>query len=233
MASFADEIIMSIRPGLDVKVIVETDQRIEKIYQRNSQIYDIDGDSVILAQTEPSIKSSLLSQEIVVTYLMKEKHTYLRYGVSAVIAEFIDRYQLISKQHVRAIMVHKRSDPKPYNTRMWYRVQPTSKSGLDASICGKKVNVIDISLGGIRFSHDKTLQLERNNVIEVCFGMAGGVYTIEARIIRTWETEIERFRRGLGFAAAEFLNVSLRTEQELSRKICDIERENLSRLAPT
>ena len=175
----------------------------------------------------------MLNKEIVVTYLVKENDKHLRYGFSAVIVEFIDRYQLMSKQHVCAIVVRKRSDPKPYNIRMWYRAQPSSKSGLDVSIYNKKVNVIDISLGGIRFSYDKSLQLEANKVIEVRLGMAGAVYTIEARIIRTWETEIERFKGELWFAAAEFLNLSPRIEQELSRKIRDIERENLSRLSPT
>ena len=224
---------MSIRPGLDVKVIVEMDQRTERANARNSRIYDIDGDSLILAQTEPSIENSMLNQEIVVTYLVKEKQSYTRHGFSAVVAEFIDRYQLITKQHVRAIVVRKCSDPKPYNIRMWYRVRPTSKSGLDVSIYNKGVNVIDISLGGIRFSYDKSLQLEENKVIQVRLGTAGAVYTIEARIIRTWETDIERFRGELKFASAEFLNVSIRTEQELSRKIRDMERENLSRLSPT
>ena len=225
--------MMHIRPGLNVKVIVETDQRTGTVNPRNSQVYDSDGDSVILAQTEPSIKSSMLSREIVVTYLAKEQHSYTRYGFSAVITDVIDRYQLSPKQHVHAIVVRKQGEPQPYNVRMWYRVQPTSKSGLDASICGKKVNVIDLSLGGISFSHDKTLDLEKDKVIELHFAMAGAVYTIEARIIRTWETEIERFRKEQGFAAAEFLNLSPRTEQALSRKIRDIERENLSRLSPT
>ena len=54
--------------------------------------------------------------------------------------------------------------------------------------------------------------------------LIGGTST-EARIIRTWEAESECLGTELRFAAAEFLSVSGRIEQELSRKILDIERE--------
>jgi c-di-GMP-binding flagellar brake protein YcgR len=96
---------------------------------------------------------------------------------------------------------------------------------LDVSVYNKKINVIDISLGGIKFSFDKDLQLEANQVIEVRLGMAGAAYTVQARILRTWEAENERIKKELRFAAAGFLNVSGRIEQELSRKILDIQRE--------
>jgi len=225
--------MMNIRPGLKVKIVLETDHRTERADPRNSEIYDVDGDSVILAQAEPAIKSSMLNREIVVTYLAKEKHGHARYGFSAVITVFVDRYQLLSKQHVQALVVRKCSDPKPYNLRMWYRVQPTARSGLHVSVRGERVNVLDISEGGMRFSYDKSLELERNNVVEVCLGMAGAVHTIEARVIRTWETGSERFEGKPRIAAAEFLDVSARTEQAISRKIRDIERESLlARLMP-
>jgi c-di-GMP-binding flagellar brake protein YcgR len=78
----------------------------------------------------------------------------------------------------------------------------------------------------MKFSLDKNLQLESNQVIEVRLGMAGSAYPIQARIVRTWEMENEQLKKDLSFAAAEFLNVSGRIEQELSRKILDIQREN-------
>ena len=96
---------------------------------------------------------------------------------------------------VRAFAVRKSEDPKPYDIRMCYRVGPSSKSGLDASVYNKKINVIDISLGGMRFSFDKGLQLESNQVIEVRLGMAGAVYPIQARIVRTWEMEMNASKR--------------------------------------
>ncbi len=217
---------MSLRPELSVKLVVEADNRRERINARNSVIYNVNGETLILAQPEPSIKSSMLNKEIIVTYLVMENDRHLRYGFSALVTELIDWYELASGQRVRAIAVRKCSDPKPYDIRMCYRVGPSSKSGLDASIYDEKINVIDISLGGIKFSYDRSLPLEPNKVVEVHLAIAAAVYGIEARIIRTWKVEHERFKTELRFAAAEFLNVSGKIEQELSRKILDIERES-------
>jgi c-di-GMP-binding flagellar brake protein YcgR len=129
-------------------------------------------------------------------------------------------------QYVRAIALCKLSEPKPYDMRMCYRAGPSSRSGLDASIFGRKVNIVDISLGGIKFSYGEGLRLETDKVIEVRLEIAGEIYPVQARVVRTWRTEQERFRTDLRFAGAEFLNVSRKMEQELSRKILDIERES-------
>jgi len=218
---------MSLAPELNVKLVVETDKKRERINARNSLVYAVDGETLILAQTEPSITSSLLNKEIMVTYLLHKNGKYSRYGFSALVTELIDQYELVPDQYVRAIVLRKRSEPKPYEIRMCYRVGPSSKSGLDASILGTKVNIVDISLGGIKFSYDKSLGLDTDKVIEMHLTIAGAVYAVQARIVRTWRTERERLKSELRFAGAEFLNVSGKVEQELSRKILDIERESL------
>jgi hypothetical protein len=217
--------IMSITPGINVKIVLEVDHQSGRINARNSMVYHVSSDTLILAQTEPSISNSMLKKEIVVTYLVDQRDRRSRHGFSVVVTEVIDRYELMPQWDVRAFAVRRCGDPKPYDIRMCYRVGPSSKSGLDASVYNKKINVIDISLGGIRFSFDKDLQLEANQVIEVRLAMAGGVYPIQARIVRTWEVENERVKKDLSFAGAEFLNVSGKIEQELSRKILDIQRE--------
>ena len=216
---------MSITPGINVKIVVEVDLRSGRINARNSMVYHVGGDTLILAQTEPSISNAMLNKEIVVTYLVDQQDRRSRHGFPVVVTEVIDQYELMPQWNVRAFAVRRCSDPKPYDIRMCYRVGPSSKSGLDASVYNKKINVIDISLGGMKFSFDKDLELESNQVIEVRLGMAGEVYPIQARIVRTWEMENERVKKDLSFAAAEFLNVSGRIEQELSRKILDIQRE--------
>ncbi|HME44234.1 MAG TPA: PilZ domain-containing protein [Syntrophorhabdales bacterium] len=217
---------MSLAPELNVKLVVETDKKRERINARNSVIYAVNGETLILAQTEPSITSSLLNKEIAVTYLLTKSGRHLRYGFSALVTQLIDQYELMPDQYVRAIAVCKCSESKPYEIRMCYRVGPSSKSGLDASILGRKVNIVDISLGGIKFSYGEGLRLETDKVIEVRLEIAGEIYPVQAKIVRTWRTEQERFRTELRFAGAEFLNVNGKMEHELSRKILDIERES-------
>jgi c-di-GMP-binding flagellar brake protein YcgR len=96
------------------------------------------------------------------------------------------------------------------------------------SIHAKTVNILDISLGGVKFTYGKSLELQANSVVEVHLDVGGVAYNIDAMILRTWKGEAESFGEDLSFAAAEFLNVTRTFEQELSRKIRDIERENLT-----
>jgi hypothetical protein len=217
---------MSITPGLNVKIVVEAGRRSQRMNARSSMVYHVNGDALILAQTEPSIRTSMLNKEIVVTYLVDEQDRHSRYGFSAVVTEIIDHYELMPQWDVPTFAVRRCSDPTPYDIRMCYRVGPSSKSGLEVYIHDKKINVIDISLGGMKVSFDEGLQLEANQVIDVRLSLAGAVRTLQARIVRIWETENERFKKALSFGAAEFLNVSGTIEQELSRKILDIQREN-------
>jgi hypothetical protein len=215
---------MSLRPELSIKLVVGTETGRERINARNSVIYAVNGEVLVLAQTEPSINSSMLNKEIVVTYLVKENGRDSRYGFPALVTELIDRYELSTDQDVRAIVVRKCTEPKPYEIRMCYRVGPSSKSGLTASIYDQKINVIDISLGGIKFSYHRSLRLDTDKVVEVRLEIAGEVHTVEARVVRTWEAEQTRFKTELRFAGAEFLNLSGKLEQELSRKILDMEK---------
>ena len=220
---------MSIRPGATVKLVVEVDPQTERINARNSTVYDVDGERLVLAQTEPPIGDSMLGKEITVTYLAREKNGPVRYGFPAVITGLIDDYTLMSTREVRAVAVRKRTGPVPYNIRMYYRVEPTARSGLDMSIHAKKVNILDISLGGVRFTYDSDgLELHPNSVVEVRFDLGGIICRIDSIILRTWEGEDEGFRQNLSFAAAEFLGVTGVFEQELSRKIREIERESLA-----
>ena len=220
--------MMSMKPGLSVKLVMGVDPRTERVYARNSTVYDVDGETLILAQTEPWIKSSMLGKEVTVTYLAKEKGRPLRYGFSAVITQFIDDYQLMSSEHVRAVAIRRKTDPAPYNIRVYYRVEPTGRSGLDVSIQQKRVNVLDISLGGIKFSFDKGLELKAHTDIKVYFNIEGILYGIDATILRIWEGENERLRNALAFASAEFLEMPGKLERALSRAIREIEREALS-----
>lgn len=219
---------MSVRTEDSVKIVMEIDARTENISTRDSMIYDSDGETLVLAQTEPPIEGSMLNREVVVTYVVKEEGGYVRYGFHAVITEFLADFQPEPGRHARALAVRRRSRPEPYNMRMRYRVQPSNKSGLDVSIRRKKVNVVDISLGGLRFSYDDRLQLEVNQVVEVSLAIGRDAHAVEARIVRIWEKEAEFFKTELRFAAAEFRNMGRRFEEELSRKIREIEREKPS-----
>ncbi|MBA4418010.1 MAG: hypothetical protein C0392_08890 [Syntrophus sp. (in: bacteria)] len=217
---------MNIKPGQNAKVVTEIDLAKELIHVKNSLVYEVNGPTVILAQTDPPVLKSMHNGDVVVTYLVREEDILTRYGFPAYIKEFFDDYKLISSQSVQAFAVTRTAEPALYSIRMFYRVEPTSRSRLHMYIYDKKVNILDISLGGVRFSFHRNLVPEVDAIIEIHFDIDGKTYVIEARILRIWEGDNACLRGELGFASAEFQQVSKALEHVLSRKIREVERES-------
>jgi hypothetical protein len=97
------------------------------------------------------------------------------------------------------------------------------------SISTNNVNIIDISLGGVKIAYGEPLNLEPDEIVRIDLKIDAKVYPLEARILTTWEDDYEDARRDLRFANAEFVNVSRTAQYALSLKIQDIERESLQR----
>ena len=167
----------------------------------------------------------MLHKEAIVTYVTKEKKGAVRHGFTAELFEIID-YSLGSGEQVKALVVRRTGPEKPYNIRMSYRTVPTGFSNVTMSIFASSVNIIDISLGGVKFTYGTPLVLMFDEIAPIGLEIGGKVYTLEAHILRTWQGDYEGARRHLWFASAEFMNMSKTVEHALSRKIYDIERES-------
>jgi len=218
---------MDIKPGQNVRIVTEVDAARERIVAKASTVHEVSGSTAILAQTAPPILKSMLQKDIVVTYLVRENEVFERQGFPARVLEFID-YRLNPEKTVKAVVVERVGKERPYNIRMSYRATPTSQSGLSMTVNGTPVNMIDISLGGAKVSHDRSLKLQYDAVVSIHIGMNEKTYSTEARILRTWDGADEGFR-GLFFATMEFVNMDRKLEQALSLKIQDIERESLQK----
>jgi len=219
---------MDLKPGLSVRIVTELDATKERIRVKSSTIYDVEGQTAILAQTDPPVLRSMLSRNIVVTYLFRKNEVMVRHGFPARILEFMD-YSLSSGRTVKALKVEKTGEAGPYSIRMSYRVAPTTHSKLSVTICGTPVNVIDISLGGARFSYDKSLRLQEDEVLGVRVEMDGSAYELQGRLLRTWNGMSEGLSHDLRFASMEFVKMDKSIERALSQKLQDIERESLRR----
>lgn len=218
---------MEIRPGVSTKIVIEIDPIRDKIRVGGSTVYDVQGSAIILAQIEPPITKSMAHKQVVVTYLSREKGDLIRYGFAAEVIEVID-YAITSGEQVKAVVVNRTGDCKPYSIRMFYRVGPTARSRLNMSVFNTRVNLLDISLGGVRFSYTKPLVLESDSIIDTRLEIDGRFHSVEAHVLRVWTGEGQGFDRRLSFASAEFVDLDKTMEHALSRKIHDIERESLA-----
>jgi len=213
---------MDMSPGLTIRIVTGMDVPREIIFVKASIIYEVKGQTAVLAQTDPPLLTS--HKDIIVTYLVRRNEVTARHGFPARIVEFID-YTLSSGKAVEAVVIEKTGEEQPYDVRMFYRVVPTGRSDLSMTIHGTPIQVLDISLGGARVSHDKSRDLQSNAVVNASIEMNGRAYSFGARVLRTWDGESEDFK--LRFASMEFTNIDKTLQYALSQKIHGIERESL------
>lgn len=222
---------MDIRPGLSVRIVTDIDVMKERINARASVVHDVQESEIILAQTDPPILKSRLHKELTVTYLTKEEGETVRYGFAAELVDLMD-YALSRENHAKALVVRRTGPDKPFNIRMSYRVRPTGHSDISLSVLGTEVTIIDISLGGVRFSYRMPLIVKPDRIVQVGLKIGGKDHALDAHILRTWQEDYEAVRRGLWFASAEFPSMSKALERALSEKMRDIERESRESAAP-
>ncbi len=213
-----------IRPGLIIKVIVDTEEINKTSEMRGSIVYDVSEKEVIVSQTDPPILESRLNQTAVITFVKREKKHRTRYRFNAKIIELIKNYRLSSTETAHAIRLLRTSEPESYNMRMSYRVELPNDSGIELFIYGIKTNIIDISLGGARISHNRTYNFDEGMVIKVTLIIDREVFEVDALIVRKWLPQDTRFHDTIEFMALEFLSMGVKLQNILARKSIDIQR---------
>ncbi len=211
---------MNIRPGQTVKIVLREDVIRERIEARNSITYDVQDKTVILAQTDPPIPPSYMDRRLVITYLHREKGTLERYGFFARLIDMVNDYRLSSGQTQAVILVSQESKVEPYNLRMHFRVEPPGDSGLELRIETQSLHLLDISIGGARFSYARSRRFKTGQMIKVILVIDGEETELSARILRIWEES----DRNLEFLSVQFPYIEQKVADALARKIVDVER---------
>jgi hypothetical protein len=193
----------------------------ETITVRSSSIYEINGNRLVLAQTEPPFAD--VHREIVVTYLADDMEDR-RQGITARIEEII-AYRLAGQEEVQALVAVMKGQSAPFSLRMFHRVQPTDDSRLSVRVDGVEVDILDISLRGVRFKYRQDLSLEAGRVVAISLNIGFGSFSLEGCITRTWGDDEFPLWKEPTFASVEFVNIGAMAERTLLRKIHQIERE--------
>jgi hypothetical protein len=216
---------MEIKPGVTVNIIISIDYRKEVVETKNSIVHDVTGSRIVIAQTDPPISRTNINKEVFATYLEKAGDGHARYGFPAKITEFIKDYELSSKQKTQAVVLLREGLREPYNLRMFYRLEPPGNCGIDIFVNGNKVSILDISIGGASFSHNRIYPFKANEDIKIILVIGERASQIESKVVRVWEPENEKVKKNLEFVSIRFLDMNGHIKNELSRKIRDIERD--------
>lgn len=222
-----------IKPGQAVEFMYYADYAKDNIRIMRSMIYDELDRKLILSQAQPTVLASNLKREIVVTYLTREQGQTVRFGFSAVIVDFMNHYELASKDRVPAIVLERTGAPVRFNLRLHYRLKLPSGSGLTLSMGNQHLNLIDISIGGAKFSCTNEVSLVPRSRIKLTVGFDRQKRDLEAEMLRVWSPENQRIHKELQFATVKFLHSDNEVEHLLGKEIFRIERQLLAECKET
>ncbi len=213
---------MSVKPGIAVDIILH--QSSESARFLKAVIYDVMGKRLILSQTSPPLPHSRLKRRVDISFLTGKGNSSQRLGFSALISGFDDDYELSSGMRAPAVIVEMNHDPEETSLRQGFRIRTPHRSGLALAIHGRDYLIFDISLTGVNFIQP-SLQppFKPSAVLECRLNIDGTNYLVKARVIRVVETA------ALRHVAAVFVGPGKDLQPALSRKILQLEREELSR----
>jgi len=222
-----------IRPGQAVEFMYYADYAKDHIRIMRSVIYDVLDEKLILSQPQSTVLISGLKKEILVTYLTGKQGQTVRFGFSAIIVDFMKRYELASGQLVPAIVIEQTSAAERINIRLHFRLKAPSGSGLTLSTGNRKLNLIDISVGGAKISWTGPVSLIPQGLLKLTVGFGRQRCDLEAEVLKVWSPANQGMHGNLQFATVKFLHVGHKVEQLLVREIFRIERQLLAECKET
>ena len=213
---------MSIKPGIMVEI--NLDPSSASVDPLKAVIYDVRGKHLVLSQTSPPLLPPPPKDPVDISYIIRKGNSARRLGFSALVSGFGDDYELSSGMRVPTVIVEMKNDPEETSFRKGFRTRTPSNSGLALAIQARDYPIFDISLTGVNFIQS-SLQppFKPSAVLECRLNIDGQNYPLKARVIRVVETAVARH------VAAVFVNPGKDLQPVLSRKILQLEREDLSR----
>jgi hypothetical protein len=220
--------VPSLKVGTRVDIVFENEIMKSRAHYMKALVYDLEKNKIIISQTSPALNSRFLKRRIMVTFLLSIERRVLRFGFPARLIDIITDYQIASGKNVEALIVEQYKDPEPVDFRMYFRVKPSSQSDINLFLKEEKVNLIDISLGGAKFTYPKTHLFRPGE--EVMFKLIIGrdIYNLDARVHEVWSPNDNMVNRNLQFVSVEFHNLNKQLEASLGQVIIDTERLLLS-----
>jgi hypothetical protein len=221
----------AIKPGMTADIVSAGDETKKESPPLQTVIYEVTDRRLILSQTTPPLTNAQQGKRLLVTFLEKREgvNPNSRYGFWATLTGLLTNYEIGPSQMVPALVLERETKPQTHNLRMSYRINPAADSGLTVIVRGVPVNVVDISVGGVRISSKSDLSLKDRDIVKLAINIDGKTLDIEGMVVRVWSaqtaigTDINQ-----QFASIQFLSNQNARESLLGKKIILMEREKLA-----
>jgi|Deesub1362A_J573_1020465.scaffolds.fasta_scaffold01263_11 hypothetical protein len=221
-----------LRPGRKVDLVLATDLARDFIEVRSSLLEDIDAKGrLILDQTLPRLGPSYLGREIEVTFLVRLDDVpggrWLRVGYRTPVAGLRDNYALGGGLKVDVIMVEGPKELKPYTLRLHFRLRPPPDRDLRLYLLPDRtrVEIEDISGGGVRFAHPRLWRFTPGKGLTLALEEGDTRLVLEGVVVRSGG---EERGRDTSFTAVRFEGNPPETMHRLNYLLQELLRHKLA-----
>jgi c-di-GMP-binding flagellar brake protein YcgR len=152
-----------------------------------------------------------------------------RFGFPATLVDSISNYEIASGKNVDALIIEQSKEPEPVDFRMYFRVKPYLQSNISLVWKGNRVHLIDISLGGAKFSCPRDYLFPSSGPLNFKLTIGRSVFNLTARICSKGTVyDTEATGKELQYVSIEFDHDDKQLEASLGKAIIEIERQLLS-----
>jgi len=214
---------------MPLDIVFENEVGQPNAHYMKAVIYDYEKKLITISQTSPALTRHFLNRKILVTFLEQYKNRTQRFGFSGLLFDLVGDYRISSGNIVEALKVKRLSEDQPIDFRMYFRVRPPSEIELRLLLMEQKVNLIDISIGGAKFTFPRSYLFRPGDTVKFKLIVGLAVYDLSASVRSVQEADKYAANRNIQYVSVEFRIEDQKMEVALGRAILDIERSLLSK----
>ncbi len=217
-----------LKAGTRLDIVFENEITKKNAHYMKAVVYDNEDNLITISQTSPALNRHFLDRRLLVTFLLNIEGRILRFGFPARLIDLITNYQIASGNDVEALQIKKYADPEPVDFRMYFRVRLPSQSDLSLFLKEEKVNLMDISIGGAKFTYPKIYIFHPADLIKCTLIIGATIFNVNAKVRSVWTPTTAAANKNIQYVAVEFSHDDKKLDASLGKAIIDIERGLLS-----
>ena len=219
----------ALNPGMPLDIVFENEINQQNAHYMKAVVYDCGNKFITISQTSPALNRHFLNRRVLVTFLVSHRSRLLRFGFNGLLTDLVNDYAISSGKNAEAIKIKKLSETEPVDFRMYFRVKPPSETDLRLLLQEQKVNLLDISIGGAKFTYPRSYLFLPGQTVKFKLLIGQAVFNINAIVRGVREPDKNAANRSIQYVSVEFRIDDKIMEVSLGKAILDIERSLLSR----
>lgn len=217
------------KPGTPLDIVFESELNQPGAHYLKATVYDCDDSILISSQTSPALGRQFLNRKVVVTFLTRKGSRTVRLGFAGLLYELVHDYAMSSHKEAEALLIKILHRPEPMDFRMYFRITPPSGGDLSLFQDEKKVGLMDISLGGVKFIYPLNHTFLPGQAVKFKLLIGDEVFDIDGIVRQVRRPDTAASGARMQHVSVEFRHYDKKMEASLGRAIMAIERSLLTK----